>query len=215
MLPAGVPVLRGQINRVAEPNAADFVIMTPLRQRRIETNVDTYADVAFTASINGSVMAVTSVLTGTIDVGAQLFGVGLASGTTTITGVLSGTGGVGTYLVNPSQNLASTVLAAGTENLLQPSEIVIQLDVHGPNSADNAQIITTLFRDDYGVQQFLSSSYDVAPLYADDPKQLPFTNDQSQWEDRWIIEAYLQANQVVTLPQQFADALQVSLNLIP
>jgi hypothetical protein len=51
----------------------------------------------------------------------------------------------------------------------------------------------------------------VAPLHADDPRQMPFINDQSQYEWRWIIEACLQANQVVISPQQFADALEIGL----
>lgn len=186
--------------------------MTPLRQRRIETNVDTYADVLFTASIAANVMTVTAVNFGTITFGATLFGLNLAAGTTTVGTQLSGNaGGIGQYQVSQSQNASAGLIAAGLENLLQPSEIVIQLDVHGPASADNTQTITTLFRDDYAVQQFLTSGFDVAPLYADDPRQAPFDNAESQYEDRWIIDAYLQANMIITVPMQFASIVAVTL----
>jgi hypothetical protein len=221
VLSSGTPIVRGQQNRVPEPQPADFVVMTPIRQTRIETNVDTYADCAFTASIAGSTMTVGNVQLGTLAVGNQLFGTGLSAGTTTISGALSGTGGTGTYTIantlsgTVGQNMASSVLASGQENFLQPSELVIQLDVHGPASADNAQTITTLFRDDYGVQLFAASGFDVTPLYADDPRQVPYQNAESQWEDRWIIEAHVQANQAVSAAQQFASALTLVLVEVP
>jgi hypothetical protein len=214
VLPANVSVLRGQANRVAEPSGVDFVIMTPIRQQRIETNVDSYADCAFTGSIAGTTLTVAQMFLGTVQVGNQLFGATTAAGTT-ITGFIGGSGGAGTYTVSPSQTAASQVMASGGALFLQPSEIVVQLDVHGPNSADNTQTITTLFRDDFGVQQFIGSGFDVAPLYADDPKQIPFINDQSQYEDRWVIEAHLQANCVISTAQQFASSLNVNLIEVP
>lgn len=44
ILPAGTEVIRGQANRVPEPNSAAFVVMTPLMRERLETNVTTYQD---------------------------------------------------------------------------------------------------------------------------------------------------------------------------
>lgn len=41
ILPANTPVLRGPVNRAAQP-AVDHVVMTPLFQRRLRTNVETY-----------------------------------------------------------------------------------------------------------------------------------------------------------------------------
>ena len=43
-LPPNTPIIRAQINRVPEPKAADFVIMSPLRRERLATNTDTYHD---------------------------------------------------------------------------------------------------------------------------------------------------------------------------
>ena len=49
----------------------------------------------------------------------------------------------------------------------------------------------------------------VVPLYADDPRQMPFINAESQYEWRWVLEAKLQVNQAVQIPQQFADSAVV------
>jgi len=92
----------------------------------------------------------------------------------------------------------------GTRTAMQPTQVTVQIDVHGPNSADNAQIITTLLRDDYAYQVFAASGYSIAPLYAGDATQMPFFNGEQQVEFRWVIEAVLQVNTTVTTPQDFA-----------
>lgn len=95
--------------------------------------------------------------------------------------------------------------------VLAPTQITIQCDVHGPNSADNAQVITTLMRDEYGFASFQASGFNVAPLYADDPRRLPFINGEQQYEDRWSIDVVLQANPVASVPQDFANVLTPTL----
>ena len=210
ILPSGMPILIGQANRVPEPAQTDYAVFWPLRMPRLSTNIDSYTDVVFTASIVGAVLTVSTIETGTIEVGAQLFGTGLAAGTTTIIAGLTGTGGIGTYTVSLSQAAASQRMAAGGAAMLQSAEAVIQLDVHGPNSADNATKVSTLLRDDYGVAAFAALNSRVVPLYADDPRQMPFTNENQQYEDRWIIEVHLQVNAVVSgIPQEFADLLDI------
>lgn len=209
ILPDGTPIFVGQTNRVPEPKATDFVVMTPTRRGRLETNVDAPADVSFTGSIAGTVLTVTDVALGAIVPGSTLFGSGVAAPTTIIQQLSGTTGGVGTYKVSPSQALSGRALAAGATNVTQATEVVVQLDVHGPNGADNAQRISTLLRDDYAVMQFATYGVDVTPLYAEDPKQLPFLNAEQQYEDRWVVEALLQTNPVVGVPQQFADSTEV------
>jgi hypothetical protein len=210
-LPSTVDVIRGQVNRVPEPKGPDFVVMTALRKERLETNVDTYADVLFNATVVGGTMTVDSVFYGVLELGSAIFGVDAPSGMT-ITALGTGTGSVGTYSVSPQANLSSRHLAAGTQKMMQPVEVTIQLDVHGPNGADNAFRISTVFRDEYATTAFASYGKDVTPLYADDPKQVPFINDQNQYEDRWVLEACLQANQaVVNIPQQFFETAVVGL----
>lgn len=212
ILPAPVEVILAQVNRVPEPKTPDFVVMTPIRRERLETNIDVSGDVAFIASIAGTLMTVVDVEIGTIAVGQTLFGPNIAAGSK-IVSLGTGHGGVGTYNVSPSQTAAQDTVAAGSITALQPTKVTVQLDVHGPASADNAQIISTLLRDAYAIDQFASQTppVDVTPLYAGDPRQAPFENEQQQIEYRWSIDAVLQANPVVSVPQQFADALVVGL----
>jgi len=212
VLPAGVECVRGLDNRVPEPAGTNFVTMTPLLRERLETNVDAYSDTAFTGSITGNTLTVTNVSLGAITVGAQLLGNNLAANTV-VTALGTGTGGDGTYTVTPAQTLASQTIAAGVQTLMQPVKVTIQLDVHGPNSADNSQIITTTWRDDYAIEKLalLNSGFDLAPLFHSEPKQIPFLNGEQQIEERWVIDLVLQANPIVTVPQQFASSLDVVL----
>jgi hypothetical protein len=223
VLPPNVDVILAQVNRVAEPSNPDFVMMTPIRRRRLETNYDVFVDAKFTASIatvtsglppvTVTTMTVTAFAYGALKVGSVVFGVNVANGTQ-VTAFGSGSGGLGTYLLNTAQTVASETMAAGVFNSLQPTEVAVQLDVHGPNSADNCQRISTLFRDDYAVRAFNSLNPNVAPLHADDFKQMPFINDQNQWEWRWVAEACLQVNATVAdVPQQFFD--QIVTTFIP
>src|SRR6476660_6355517 len=61
VLPEGTEVVRGQDNRVPEPVAANFVVMTPLLQPRLGTNEVSYFDDVITGSISGTVLAVSAV----------------------------------------------------------------------------------------------------------------------------------------------------------
>jgi hypothetical protein len=229
ILPDGVNVVQGQDNMVAEPQVSDFVVMTPIRRTRLETNIDAFADAPFIGSINGSIMTVTAVGFGEIVVGAPVLGIGVLYGTVVTQLGPNTDGGVGTYYVNPPQTIGANagigelniggtaisgsgiVLAAGISTKLQQTDVVIQLDVHGPNASDNAQVISTVLRDDYACEFFTASGYAVQPLFTEDPRQVPFINAEQQYEYRWMVEAHLQASQIVTLPQAFAEALVIGL----
>jgi hypothetical protein len=63
----------------------------------------------FTGSISGTTLTVTAVTTGFVGIGSSISGTGITAGTT-ITGLLSGTGGAGTYTVSVSQSVASTTI---------------------------------------------------------------------------------------------------------
>jgi hypothetical protein len=138
ILPAQVDVIRGQVNRVPEPQHSNYVVFWPMRRPRLGTNVDEVTDA-------GDGMTIT-----------------------------------------------------------QPTEVVYQLQVHGPQSADNSQRISTLFRDAFAVDSMPAA---VSPLYADDPQQLAFSNDQQQYEDRWIVEAHMEVDPTITVTIESADSL--------
>jgi hypothetical protein len=40
---------------------------------------------------------------------------------------------------------------------------------------------------------------------------MPFTNAENQSEWRWVLDAELQVNQVISVPQQYADAVTPTL----
>ncbi len=267
VLPAGMDVIRAQVNRVPEPSGPDFVLMNSTMRLRLATNIDSYADALFRGVIQGSTMIVTEAMYGALQVGSYLFMENLPSGTTVSAFLNGATGGVGAYTITPAfpgvnltdqfgnqltdqagnyiiedtlplgaefsmltdqlgnpltdqyGNILTSVpvtkisapIAAGNILFLQKTQFSMQLDVHGPNSGDNAQAITTMLRDDYAVQQFATSGLAITPLYADDPRQIPFINAEQQYENRWVIEAMLQVDPVITIPQQFADQLNVML----
>lgn len=75
----------------------------------------------FTASINANTMTLGSSAfsggagSGSLAIGQQVFGPGVAPGTT-ITGFGTGTGGTGTYTVSPSQTVTATAMTTGIGN---------------------------------------------------------------------------------------------------
>lgn len=216
VLPSGVEVVLGQVNRVPEPRVGSFVVMTPIRVKRLATNLDTFADVVFEASASGTVLTVTDILHGAIRTGLELFGANVTAGTT-IAAQLSGPeGGAGTYTISEAQSVASEKMAAGYASRQQNAEWTVQLDFHSADATagDKAQIVSTMLRDEFGTEFFRALAAPmngVSPLYADDPQQRPFINGEQQFEWRWSLDACLQANQVVISPQQFAEALEVGL----
>jgi hypothetical protein len=209
VLPSGIEVIRAQSNRVPEPLGPDFVVMTPLRRTRLSTNIDNDADIQIAGGIAFSEMTVSAVANGTLSPGQELTGPGVVIGSIIIE-QLSGTPGLdGIYTIAPSQNVATGTIYAGLHGMMQPTNFTYQLDIHGPSSAENAQIISTIGRD-WWACQFLAP-YGIQPLYADDPRQLAFVNAENQYEDRFIVEMCLQGNPTVSVLQQYADQVNVDL----
>lgn len=137
-------IIQSQVNRVPEPKAADFIVMTPAYRRRIATNVETWTG------------------------------------------------------PDPAELRAE-----------RDTEITVQLDVHGPNGADNAQTIATLWRSGYGCDAIDPPIFQ--PLYASDGHQAPFINAEKQYENRWVMSLLMQANVAVSTPMEFADTISVTI----
>jgi hypothetical protein len=146
VLPLGWEVVQGQDNRVPEPQDRDFVIMTVISRRRLETNG---------------------------------------------------------YVYYPPPG---TQVVSGAEAVTQAFEVTFQLDFHSANvgdSSDAVLAVSTLFRDDIAYQAFAASGLSISPLYADDPKQVPFINAEQQYETRWVLDTVLQVNAGVVWAQDF------------
>lgn len=213
VLPSGVPAYLGQVNRVPEPHEDDFVVYWPLRFTRLNTNIDSNGDVLYTGSIAADLLTVSDIDFGTIRIGAPVYGVGVTAGTKILDQVSGPDGSVGVYTVSASQTVGSEVMASGIISLEQHAKFTIQTDVHGGNSADNAQIITTIFRDGAGIELFAAArpQGDIVPLFTSDPRQMPYFNENLQAESRWVIELELQVNQIVTVGSQYASAVTVGM----
>lgn len=90
----------------------------------------------------------------------------------------------------------------------QGLEMRVQLDCYGPSSGDWADMLTTLLRSDYGVQQLKPN---VTPLYADSARLIPLDDTEMQYEERWSIDGHFQYNPVTTVPQDYADVINITL----
>jgi hypothetical protein len=97
--------------------------------------------------------------------------------------------------------------SAGQRISTQATNFVVQCDVRGPNSGDNAQIISTMFRDRYACESMATATITIAPLFASDPRQTPYIDSEDQYEERWSIDLNMQVNPSITTPIQFAAAL--------
>lgn len=111
------------------------------------------------------------------------------------------------------QQLSQTARAydpdAGEKEVSRSTSLHFQLDTYGPNASDYVQIITTLFRDEYGFNFFKARG--LAPLYCDDGAQMPLISGEQTYIQRWTMHGLLQANLAVTVDQEFADTLITTL----
>jgi hypothetical protein len=95
----------------------------------------------------------------------------------------------------------------GARQVKMPTQYTIQVDCYGPLSSDWATTIAAMWRDQYGCDQLAPNAQ---PLYCDEPSQMGLVDGEDEYEQRWIISAILQFNPVVTVSQQYADALTLA-----
>ena len=76
---------------------------------RYTWRISTPSSALFTGSISGTTLTVTAITQGTIGINQALFGA-IVTSETVITALGTGTGGVGTYTVNQTQTVASTLM---------------------------------------------------------------------------------------------------------
>lgn len=207
-------VFLGQLNRVPEPAPANFVVLTIIHQERIETNNNSAKDSRIVGAMSGGVLLVNQVEPNPIVLGSVISGTDVPDGTTIDSQTAGPPGGPGAYLISTGDAVSPPVLGAGGMEITQNTKITIQADVHSDDMAiagNNTEIIATLWRDQYATEFFEALGQPIDPLYANDPRQMPFLNDQQQYESRFVIELCLQANQTVRVPQQFMDSVNIGL----
>jgi hypothetical protein len=98
--------------------------------------------------------------------------------------------------------------AAGVKNILTPTQYRMQIEFYGDDAAAWANTVQALFRDSFATEIFPAT---IQPLFADDPIQIPLIDGEAQYTQRWQLEAVMQYNPVVSVPQEFADQLQIGL----
>lgn len=98
---------------------------------------------------------------------------------------------------------------AGQKTVARSTALHYQLDVYGEAAADTAQVITTLLADAHGVDALKPSG--IAPLYCEDPLQMPLLAGEQQYIKRMMVRCALHGIIVVTVDQQFADNLITTL----
>jgi len=114
-----------------------------LSQTVSSTSVSAATDVGavFTGSVSGTTLTVTAISSGSISVGQEIHNYNNIASDTSITGLGTGTGGTGTYTVNNSQTVSSSVIAAdnGTTYLTTPLEIRLKKSgLSGAGNVSNA-----------------------------------------------------------------------------
>lgn len=212
VLPAGVDVVLGQMNRTPEPRSANssYGVIWPLRRRRLATNLHSFQDCHFPGSIAGTVMTAGTVVGLPLAAGRQVFGPGVAPNTVI-------TGGSGTsWQVGPTQNVPPGTFSAGAATFTMQGEVVYQLDLHskspndptpGADASDMSEVVIAMFRDGYATEFFKGQGITARPLYIDEGRQVPFINAEEQYETNWVHEVRMQANQIVSgVPAEFADS---------
>ncbi|MBZ5616229.1 MAG: hypothetical protein LAO23_19650 [Acidobacteriia bacterium] len=85
---------------------------------------------SFTGSISGTTLTVTAVSSGTIAVGQFIFSVNTQN-VTPITALGTGTGGIGTYTVTPSQTVTSQAMTSAPIGITQGSPATVFMNNHG------------------------------------------------------------------------------------
>ena len=208
LLPPGIEVIRAFGNRVPQPVTPDFCVLSELRRERLSTNRDKDTDIRLVGGIDGETLVVTS--GPALLPGYTLYGAAVIAGSV-VTGTLEQPDA---YTVTPPQVVpAGSRIFAGRHAMLQPVDVVYQCDVHGLDSNRHAWAIHTTWRDEAGCQLLAEASwpFGMTPLYAEDPRMVPFANAESQWEDRWVVDLHTQVNLVVSLGQEFAERLEVDL----
>jgi hypothetical protein len=74
--------------------------------------------------------------------------------------------------------------------LTQPQQWTMQLDCYGPSSSEWSDILSTLLRSEVGCDALTTCQ----PFYADDPRRMPLTDAEANYEDRWVVTLQIQVN---------------------
>lgn len=107
-----------------------------------------------------------------------------------------------------STNVHDYSLEAENVEVMQSVEVMIQIDFYGETSGQMARQFCTLWRDFYACERLQCCQ----PLYCDEPKYLPFTNEANEYEERFMVTARLTYNPTLTHEQDFITNPSITLS---
>jgi hypothetical protein len=123
----------------------------PLRLNTVDyecgVRVDSYA-ASFTGSTTTTTLDVSAISSGTIKLGMEITGTGVAAGTR-ITNFVTGSGGLGTYTINVSQNVTSRALTGDLPSKLVmecPGSYNIAFSIQLQNTSNSTEAFNVWFR---------------------------------------------------------------------
>lgn len=93
------------------------------------------------------------------------------------------------------------------------SILTVQLDFYGSEAmpaVTMSRIFETLIHDQYGFECFQKYSLGFLPLYCEAPHNAAFTDQSSQYADRWTVILKIDHAPQVCVKQDFAKSLEVT-----
>ena len=79
--------------------------------------------------------------------------------------------------------------------------VSMQIDFYGDAAESMCRTFVNLWRDFYACERLVKCQ----PLFCDDPRYMPFTDESSNFETRWMTVARLNYNPVVIYEQDFSS----------
>ncbi|CND00628.1 phage neck terminator protein [Yersinia enterocolitica] len=89
-------------------------------------------------------------------------------------------------------------------------QLDIQVDIYGPNAADRAVMLETVFTSDYAYQKIKDIDSRLAPLYSSDAFNSAMINGENQYQDRWTLTLTVQPHITVSFPQDYFDKAEIT-----
>ncbi|EOB5436650.1 hypothetical protein ACJQ6S_000541 [Yersinia enterocolitica] len=89
-------------------------------------------------------------------------------------------------------------------------QLDIQVDIYGPNAADRAVKLETVFTSDYAYQKIKDIDSRLAPLYSSDAFNSAMINGENQYQDRWTLTLTVQPHITVSFPQDYFDKAEIT-----
>lgn len=114
----------------------------------------------------------------------------------------------GALLATNETSYVDPGVGVGTRSIKSQTQLMLQVDCYGELSASWSTAIGRLFRDPFGCKELAPI---CEPLYATVARMMPLVNGSQQYERRYTFELVLQYNPVITVSQEFADSLNLTL----